>query len=71
MLFPSELTLSLRAWVYEVLFGAGWRPHKRVEQLFAPLWIAVFWFLDVPSQLLLRVLGRAGHQTLIARRPYT
>jgi len=71
MLFPSELTLSLRAWAYELLFGAGWRPHKWVEQLFAPLWIAIFWILDVPSQFLLRVWGRAGHQTLIARRPYT
>lgn len=69
MLFPSELTLSLRAALFEWLFGPGWRPHEWVERAFAPLWLLVFWLVDVPSQVVLRAIGRAGHQTLIARRP--
>jgi len=69
MLFPSELTLSLRAALFEALFGPGWRPRATTERLFAPLWVLVFWLLDVPSQFFLRLIGRAGHQTLIARRP--
>lgn len=69
MLFPSELTLSLRALVYEWLFGPGWRPREWVEKAFAPLWILVFWLLDLPTQFLLRATGKSGHQTLIAQRP--
>jgi hypothetical protein len=42
-----------------------------MDRILAPLWILVFWLLDVPSQFLLRVIGRAGHQTLIARRPFS
>jgi hypothetical protein len=69
MLFPSELTLSLRALVYEWLFGPGWRPREWVEKAFAPLWILVFWLVDLPTQFLLRATEKSGHQTLIARRP--
>ncbi len=69
MLFPSELTLSLRGALYEGLFGPGRQPRQWVEKAFAPLWMLVFWLFDVPSQVVLRAMGQAGHQTLIARRP--
>ena len=70
MLFPSELTLSLRGLLLEFLLGPGRRPSPLMDRMLAPLWILVFWILDVPSQFLLRVMGQAGHQTLIARRPF-
>ena len=69
MLFPSELTLSLRAMLLELVLGPGRPPPPILDKLLAPIWIAVFWLLDLPSQLVLRILGKAGHQTLIARRP--
>ncbi|HCH66868.1 MAG: hypothetical protein CL927_07885 [Deltaproteobacteria bacterium] len=71
MLFPSELTLSARALVLEWLLGPGRPPSPLLDRVLAPIWILVFWILDVPSQFLLRIAGQAGHQTLIARRPFT
>ena len=57
--------------VLELLLGPGKKPSEGLDRLLTPLWILVFWILDVPSQFLLRLVGQAGHQTLIARRPYT
>lgn len=71
MLFPSELTLSVRAMFLERLLGPGNQPSTGLDRILTPLWILVFWLLDVPSQFLLRLVGQAGHQTLIARRPYS
>ena len=71
MLFPSEFTLSARAMLLEWVLGPGRPPSPFLDRVLAPLWILVFWLFDVPSQFLLRILGRAGHQTLIARRPFT
>jgi len=71
MLFPSELTLSARAALLHLLFGEHRRPRPVVEALLAPLFIALFWLVDLPSQFVLRLIHRTGHQTLIAQRPVT
>lgn len=68
MLFPSELTLSARGALLHLLFGEARRPRPAVEKLLAPLLILLFWTVDLPVQFLLRLVGRSGHQTLIARR---
>lgn len=69
MLFPSELTLSLRAALLHVILGEGKKPSAGFERVLAPLWVLVFWLFDVPLQIFLRAISRAGHQTLIAERP--
>jgi SAM-dependent methyltransferase len=33
------------------------------------LLIILFWLMEIPSQILLRILGLTGHQTLIVQRP--
>ena len=68
MLFPSELTLSFRAALLHWMFGEQRRPRPFVEALLAPLLIALFWLVDLPTQFFLRLIHRTGHQTLIAQR---
>jgi 2-polyprenyl-3-methyl-5-hydroxy-6-metoxy-1,4-benzoquinol methylase len=72
MFFPLEgvasLWMCLVAW-----FGippAGSKPTWKTPfhlMLFA--WIAMLWFtFEVPSQLVLRLLGRSGHMTVIGKK---
>ena len=72
MFFPLEgvasLWLMLVAW-FDIP-PAGSKPTwKTPFHLLLFAWVALLWFtVEVPSQLLLRLMGRSGHMTLIGRK---
>jgi SAM-dependent methyltransferase len=73
MWYPTELTVS--TWIVltrlmghkeDAQKGAG----RRLLEAVLGLWLGVlFIFVDIPMLMLLRLIGRSGHQTLVARKP--
>jgi SAM-dependent methyltransferase len=72
MFFPTESTASLGLWLNERLgrpirsYRLRWRrPDGALLLLVLALWWAA---IELPSQALLVLLGRSGHQLLVGRR---
>lgn len=75
MLYPAELTFSVIISILRVIGNPPddeKGPLRKVVDVFIGLW-AVFLliFVDLPIMFWLRIFGRAGHQTLVARKPLT
>ncbi len=73
MFYPMELTVSLWMALAQLLGhvededkGIG---RKLLEMVLGILFIVVFVLVDVPLLFVLRLFGRSGHQTLVARNP--
>lgn len=75
MFYPFEVTVSVWILLTRVIGhvpdedkGVG---RKILELLLLPIFIFLFVFIDVPLIFFLRLFGRSGHQTLVARAPDT
>ncbi len=73
MFFPTEFTLSLWALLSRVLGRPPqeqkrW-PRKVLEACVGLFLVGVFFLIDLPVIGLLHLMGRAGHQTMVARTP--
>ena len=73
MFYPTEITVSLWICVVRLIGHVADEdkgiPRKLLELVLGLNLMLVFVLVDVPLIFLLRLLGRSGHQTLIARRP--
>ena len=74
MFYPAESTASLARWLNELL-GRPIRKYKlrwtRPDGALVLALLALWWvFVEVPSQALLVLAGRSGHQLVGARKPY-
>jgi SAM-dependent methyltransferase len=73
MFYPAESTASLGLWLNEKLGRPLRRFQLRRERPDGALLLAAlaaWWLLvEVPAQALLVLLGRSGHQLLVARKP--
>lgn len=72
MFFPGEATISLVIALAQLLGVPGARPSlgRRLLDGFNALWLLAFFLcVDLPSQALLALFRRSGHQVLLARRP--
>ncbi len=73
MFYPAEITVSLWISIVRVIGhvddankGAG----RKLLELVLGLWLAmIFVLVDVPLIFALRLFGRSGHQTVVARKP--
>jgi SAM-dependent methyltransferase len=73
MFYPTESTLSLGLWLNEALGRPlrAYRPRwRRPDGLLLVALLPLWWLLvEVPSQALLVLLGRTGHQLMVGRKP--
>ena len=73
LMWPVEVILSLDNLARPYL-GRGRQPDASLGER-ARVWIwtlflhLVFWTVELPAQLVLRIIHRAGHQTVIGRKP--
>jgi 2-polyprenyl-3-methyl-5-hydroxy-6-metoxy-1,4-benzoquinol methylase len=73
MWFPTEMTLSMLVVIIRAIGhvededkGPG---RKIVDGLVGIFLLLLFLVVEVPILLLLRMIGRSGHQTVVARKP--
>lgn len=73
MLFPAEMTFSVVITILRIIGNPKDEdkgPLRKLVDLVVGIWAVFFLvFIEVPIMFWLRIFGRAGHQTLVARKP--